>query len=479
MTQKNAKLKVLFVSAEVAPYAKTGGLADVAGSLPVVLSEAGIDVRVAMPKYRQIDGNSKYVTDFPVSIDGRVETCIIRRGKMNNKVPIYFVDSYNYFDRDGIYCFMDDAQRFAFFCKAILKMLPNIGFKPDVIHLNDWHTGPVSMLLKESFADNDFYKNIKTIFTIHNLKYQGNFPKEIINLFDAGESVFIPEKTEFYGTFSFMKTGIVYSDIVNTVSNVYAKEIQTKEYGEGMEGILQKREEDLYGILNGISYDEFNPKTDIDIYKNYDSENLEDKKYNKTKIQKELGLKKSDVPLLGIVTRLSGQKGLDLIIDKIEQIISKCQLVVLGTGEPYYETAFTELKNKYPDKISLNIEFNAGLAKKIYAGSDMFLMPSRFEPCGLGQLISLQYGTIPIVRETGGLAETVIDYDKDPINGTGFTFKDFNMDEFYDAVERAVKLYNKKALWNELVKKGMGKDLSWEMSAKKYIDLYKKANSHK
>jgi starch synthase len=474
-------LKVLFVSAEVSPFAKTGGLADVAGSLPKALISMGNDVRVVMPRYKSIKSNMNYLSDFPLKISDRVETCIIRETEMNFKynnksrnMPVYFVDNYNYYDRDGIYCFFDDAERYAFFCKAVLEMLPRINFQPDVIHCNDWHTGPICMLLKEVYADNSFYQRIATVYTIHNLEYQGNFPKDTIRLFDVGYEVFIPEKTEFYGMFSFMKAGLVYSDIINTVSSMYANEIQTAQYGEKMEGILKKRSEDLYGIVNGISYDEFNPLTDARIVKNYSVDSFELKKDNKNALQQEMGLTVRKVPLMSVISRLSGQKGLDLIIEQIDSIMENddVQFVLLGSGDEYYENAFRDIKERYPGRVGIYIGFNTSLAQRIYAGSDMFLMPSRFEPCGLGQIISLRYGTIPIVRATGGLADTIIDYDSNKEEGNGFSFKEFSSDEMLDAVKRAIKLYKNSAEWDILVKRAMNLDFSWNKPAVKYTDLY-------
>ncbi|TYQ12951.1 UNVERIFIED_CONTAM: starch synthase [Acetivibrio alkalicellulosi] len=482
MDQDN-KLKILFVSAELTPFAKTGGLADVAGSLPKSLVSMGYDVKIAVPRYQKIETKMKYIADFPIEIAARQTTCIVREGeidfeynKRDCKVLVYFIDNYHYFNRKDIYSYFDDADRFAFFCRAVLEMLPKINFKPDVIHCNDWHTGPLCMLLNEKYKEYSFYKDIKTLFTIHNLQYQGNFPKNALALFRLTDEIFVPEKVEFYGMFSFMKAGIVYCDIINTVSENYAKEIQTSQYGCKMDGLLKVRSKDLYGIVNGIDYDIFNPDTDRRLYKNYNIETLNNKKNNKYQLQKELQLPKNDVPIIGLVSRFAEQKGLNFIMDKIDEIIKNdLQLVLLGEGDDYYETGFTELAKKYPDKIAVSIGFNAPLAHRIYAASDFFLMPSRFEPCGLGQLISLRYGAIPIVRSTGGLAETVIDVEKDKERGNGFTYKDFTDEEMVKTINRAINYYNiRKEEWNELVKKAMTIDFSWDKSAKKYALLYEK-----
>ncbi len=475
------KLKILFVTAEMSPFAKTGGLADVAGSLPKAMLELGHDVRVVMPKYQLIEGDFLYVTDFLVQIENRIETCIVRKADINFKaggkkrrLPVYFTDSYKYFDRDGIYGHFDDAERFAFFCKAAIKMLPLIDFKPDIIHCNDWHTGPICLLLKEQLKNNEFYNRISTVYTVHNLEYQGNFPSYVVNLLNIGYEVFTPEKAEFYGMFSFMKTGIVYADVITTVSSVYAKEIQTPQYGERLEGLLQKRSEDLFGILNGIDYEEFNPGTDKAIEHNFGVDNFRDKRLNKIALQKEIGLPVSSAPMIGLISRLSGQKGLNFIIDRIGELMAKdLQFVLLGTGDDYYQDHFRRIAVEYPEKISIHLEFNTKLAQKIYAGSDMFLMPSRFEPCGLGQIISLRYGTIPIVRATGGLAETIIDYDADTNRGNGFSFSNFSSDEMLDAIDRAIMVYKEKPdEWGKLVIRALESDFSWNKSASKYVELY-------
>ncbi|MDK2810894.1 MAG: starch synthase [Petroclostridium sp.] len=483
MEQKQS-LKILVVSAEVVPFAKSGGLADVAGSLPQVLAAKGNDVRIVMPRYREITQEMHYITDFPVQMDWRRETCIIRRSQIgcNSKgetkeIPVYFVDSYHYFDREGMYCHLDDGERFAFFCKAVLHMLPKINFQPDVIHCNDWHTGPITFLLKHKFKTDPFYKNIATVFTIHNLQYQGNYSKDILKVFDIDESYFNPEQLEFYGRFSFIKTGILYADVINAVSETYAKEIQTPEFGELLDGVLRKRSKDLYGIVNGIGTEQFNPNSDPMIYKNYDVNHIELKKDNKHGLQKEAGLPLKDVPLIGLVHRLVEQKGLDLIIDVFDELMNfDVQFVVLGLGDPYYERMFKKLQEKYPDKVATFFEFNEALAHKIYAGSDIFLMPSRFEPCGLGQLISLKYGTIPIVRAVGGLVDTIQDFNLGTATGNGFVFEEYSPEAFFQAVKRCLSIYNdRKDLWDNLVKSALTSDYSWDKQAEKYIHLFRLA----
>jgi starch synthase len=485
VNSSNRRLKILFVSAEVDPFAKTGGLADVAGSLPKELTRLGHDVRVVMPGYKEIDTDFKYVTDFPVDMGDRAETCIIREGGIPysdyKAVPIYFVGNYHYYHRDGIYCYSDDAQRFILLCKAALELLPRIGFKPDIIHCNDWHTGPVCLLLKEKYCKQDFYKDIATVYTIHNLEYQGNFSSETVYFLNLDEDIFTSEKTEFYGAFSFMKCGLVYSDIISTVSKQYAQEILTPAYGERMEGVLNNRKNDLFGIVNGISYEEFDPINDEVLYTNYDASCAIKKKDNKHSFQKEYKLSESVAPLVGIVTRLTSQKGLELVLGCMEKLVKErhIQLAVLGTGDNYYHNAFLELHKKYPEKVAVFLEFNPELAKKIYASADMFLMPSRFEPCGLGQIISLRYGTIPVVRATGGLAETVIDYDRDNKNGNGFSFTGFSVTEFENTLQRAIHVYGKPEEWNTLVLRALKSDFSWRGPCLKYIEIYEEAVKRK
>ena len=479
--QVKKDLKILFVSAEVSPFAKTGGLADVAGSLPLTLAEMGNDVRVVMPRYKVINSNMKYLADFPVAMGDRKETCVVREsdmtfrsGEETNRLPVYFVDSYHYYDREGIYCYMDDADRFVFFCKAVLEMLPRINFQPDVIHCNDWHTGPVCLLLKEGYKDYPFYKKISTVFTIHNLEYQGHFSKDVVRLLNLGEDIFVPEKVEFYGMFNFMKAGLVYADIINTVSETYGDEIRTEQYGEKLEGLLNKRAGDLYGIVNGISYEEFNPSGDPRIFKSFSAETYKDKKLNKYALQKQAGLPQGDKPLIGIVHRLTAQKGLELILDSMDELMKEdIQFVLLGLGDPYYENKFKDFSQKYPEKIKVFIEFNATLAQRIYAGSDIFLMPSRFEPCGLGQIISLRYGTIPVVRAVGGLADTIVDFDENSNEGNGFVFREFSSKEFLSTLMRALGTYNNMPeAWETLVRRALTLDYSWKKPAEKYMKLY-------
>ncbi|HHV35860.1 MAG TPA: glycogen synthase GlgA [Syntrophomonadaceae bacterium] len=472
-------LKILLTSAEVTPFAKTGGLADVAGSLPKALKHLGHDVRIAMPKYKQIT-KGEYLLDYPVEMDHHLETGIIKQTKLKGKnveIPVYLIDNYKYFYRDSIYGYGDEAERFNFFSKAVLNMLPQIKFQPEIIHCNDWQSGMIPLSLKTKYAEDPFYNRIATLFTIHNLQYQGVFPKNTLRLVGLGDEYFSPERLEFYGQVNFMKAGILYADLINTVSKKYALEIQTPEFGERLDGLLRKRAQDLYGIVNGIDYEELNPATDKYIYHNYTANSIDQKKENKKALQQEMGLPVNDTPLIGIITRLVDQKGLDLIAEIFEQIMDlDVQFVLLGTGEDHYQRLFAELKMKYPQQTAANIGFNVELAQKIYAGSDIFLMPSRFEPCGLSQMISLRYGTIPLVRSVGGLADTIEDYNPETDTGNGFSFKPYQAQELLNTIRRAVDIYRQNPeLWQSLVNRAMKSDFSWERSAKEYVEIYRKA----
>ena len=479
---KMEQFKILMVSAEVEPFAKTGGLADVAGSLPKALKVMGHDVRIVMPRYQCISARMSYLTDFSVEMLGKQETAIVREGSLNfdekgdsYSIPVYFVDSYHYFDRPGIYCYSDDADRFCFFDKAVLKMLPKIGFKPDVIHCNDWQAGPIPLYLRELYKDDAYYNQIGTLFTIHNLQYQGNFGKGVLPVMGLGDEYFSSEKLEFYGQVNFMKSGVLYSEVVNTVSKTYVEEIKTPEYGERMEGLL-KTKKDLYGIVNGIDVDLYNPATDNKIYKKYDVKSIHNKAVNKRELQLELGLPTTNCPIISMVTRICDQKGFELIEQVLPDLLSTdIQFVILGLGDPRYENFFKDLAKKYPKKVSANIEFNDALAHKIYAGSDMFLMPSKFEPCGLGQLIAFRYGTVPIVRQTGGLNDTVDDFKVEEEVGNGFSFKQYNSRMLMKTLVRAISVYkNMPDVWSDIVKRGMEQDFSWKNVSDNYINLYKK-----
>jgi len=472
-------MKVLFVASEAYPFIKTGGLGDVAYALPKALRKMGIDARVIIPKYSAIPLSFRNcmesVASFTVPVGWRSQYCGLQYLTYEG-IPYYFVDNEYYFERPEIYGCYDDGERYSYFSKAVLESIKHMGdFVPDIIHCNDWHCGILPALLKDIYSEDESYSKIKSVFTIHNLKYQGVFPKEVLggllNLNDGYDS---DDALKFYDAISFMKGGIVFSDAVTTVSETYAGEIQTPFYGEGLDGLLRSQSEKLYGIVNGIDYELYNPILDKKIFYNFDENSLIEKVKNKLKLQYELCFTVNEnIPMIGIVTRLVKQKGLDLIVEKLQELLClPIQIVLLGNGDGYYEDIFQYYASIYPSRISTNIIFDEKLAQKIYAASDMFLMPSLFEPCGIGQLIALKYGSIPIVRETGGLKDTITPYNKYTSTGNGFSFTNYNSEELMETINGALNLYKDKKSWNKLVNNAMTSNNSWENSAKNYIDLY-------
>ena len=473
-------MRVLFVASEAGPFIKSGGLGDVAGALPKALAQKNADVRVVIPRYKEISwevrDKLRFVKWFNVRVGWREEFCGVWKCYYNG-VTYYALDNEKYFNRDGLYGFYDDAERFAFFDRAVLDMLRQIDWQPDVIHCNDWQTGMIPVLLKFEYKRNDmFYWNMKCIYSIHNIAFQGVFDPNILpELFGFDMELYNNTSLKFDLGVSFMKGGLYYSDIITTVSDTYAYEIQTPEYGQRLDEVLRIRSYALRGIVNGIDYDEFNPKTDRYLAKNYDVNSFKDKVINKTELQRELGLTVDEnIPMIGMVTRLTHQKGIDLLVDISDRLLQQnIQLVVLGTGDKHYEDHFKWLNYRYGNKVSANIRFDNGLANKIYAASDMFLMPSLFEPCGLGQLIALRYGTIPIVRETGGLKDTVEAYNEYTGNGNGFSFKNYNSEELYNIIQYALWIYGNKKHWKRLIIQAMNADNSWEKSANIYLNMYR------
>ena len=479
-------MKILLASSEIYPFAKTGGLADVAGSLPKALRKKGIDVRTVMPRYtRKIDPCRHRMESVGVSIefemDGKRRVGFVDVSEYDD-VPAYFIDEREFFDRDELYGtpqgdYPDNWLRFAFFARAVLEMLPKIGFEPDIIHLNDWQTALVPVYQRHVLGEGHPSRKPKTLLTIHNLAYQGIFQPDIIPKIGLPEHLFNIEGLEFYGKVNYLKGGIVFSDAINTVSPTYAKEIQTPEFGYGLEGILKKRADSVFGILNGIDYEVWNPLTDQNIFANYDERSVfEGKRVNKCRLLEEKGLDfDENVPLIGIVSRLAAQKGFDILADAMNELAGlDLQFVILGTGDKKYQDMLVDMAKAYPQKFSVTIGFDPVLARKIYAGADMFLMPSRYEPCGLGQLIALRYGTIPIARRTGGLADTIIDADENPDEGYGFLFDDYSAEALIDAVGRALSAFKDRNRWEQIVQRGMQKDFSWDASAEQYIKLYEK-----
>ena len=474
-------MKILYVAAEAVPFAKTGGLADVAGSLPKALKADGVDVRVIMPKFGKIPeayrNAMEHVYDGELPVAWRKKYVGLDKYELDG-VTYYFVDNEEYFNREGFYGYDDDAERFSFFSRAVLDLLQAMDFWPDVIHTNDWHAGLVNVFLKLEHMGDARYERIKTVYTIHNLKYQGVFPKDVMpDVLGLDWKYFNNGDLEFYDAVNFMKGGIIYADAITTVSKTYAKEIQYPYFGEHLDGLLRSREQDLSGIVNGIDYSVYNPRTDKYIFETYDEESLDRKLDNKIALQKSLGLpERRNVPLIAIVSRLVEPKGMDLVVRMMDEILQheEIQLVVLGTGEKRYEDWFKGLAWRYPKKVSVNIYFSNELAQRIYAGADIFLMPSKYEPCGIGQLIALRYGTIPVVRQTGGLKDTVQQYNKYTQEGNGFVFENYNAHEMMYALKRALSFYGNYEIWHKIQLNAVQADYSWKRSAKEYEALYER-----
>src|SRR3989454_7539961 len=468
-------MKILFAAAEAYPLAKVGGLGDVAGSLPKALKALGHDVRIVLPRYGTIQGAHAEVARFPVRLSDARHGAGLQIARIG-EVPVYLVDKPDLYDRPKVYEYDDDGKRFGFFCKAILDLIPAADFWPDVIHTNDWHSALVSAFLRSAGAEDPRFRRIGTVLTIHNLLHQGLFPRELFDCLGLPGDLWAPEGAEFYGQLNFMKAGIVCADFVNTVSPTYAKEIQTPEFGEGLDGLLRSRAGKLSGILNGIDYDVWNPAKDPFVAQRYAKSTVEKKRADKAALQKEAGLPSDPTrPLIGYVSRVTAQKGFDILIDALPDILDLgIQFVLLGTGEKKFEDPVSQLARARSDLI-VWLKYDEALAHRIYAGSDFFLMPSKFEPCGLGQMISLRYGTIPIVRATGGLADTVSDVGANPKTGNGFVFTDYTPGALADAVRRAVEFYRMRRGWRPLQQRAMGRDLSWSASAQTYADLYKNA----
>lgn len=460
-------MKVLMCASEMVPFAKTGGLADVVGALPLALSKQGIEVRVVLPKYKSV--NIKNLSISRINND-------IEKVEIENGMQVYLIENDKYFNRDGLYGepkigdYPDNLDRFSFYARRTLDLLKEINFPADVLHCHDWQAALIPVYLKNLYNKDNFYKNIKTILTIHNLAYQGLFNRDEYAKLGLDWSLFNIEGLEFYGKLNVLKGGIIFSDLINTVSSAYAKEIQSREFGCGLEGVLSVRKKDLYGIINGLDYELWDPSKDKYLYKTFSLDALEDKYVNKKMLQKDCGLTADEnIPLFGIVGRLAEQKGMDLIAQSMKDLIthSHIQFVVLGTGDLKYHNLLEEMAKKYPHNLSAHIKFDDSLAHKIYAASDIFLMPSRYEPCGLGQMIALKYGAIPLVFKTGGLADTISDEN-------GFVFNHYAKEPFVETVKKAIATYRDKKKWLSIVKKAFTYNFSWDESAKKYIRLYEK-----
>jgi len=476
------RLRILYVAAEVAPFAKTGGLADVAGALPLALARLGHDVRVVMPLHRGVAAAAGplrvAVPRVTVPIGDRTVEGSLLEGRLGGEVPVYFVAQDGYYDRPALYGASDDCERFTFFCRSILAALPELGWLPQVVHANDWQAGPIPVYLETLSRDAPAFADLATVFTVHNLAYQGVFWHYDLPMTGLGWDLFTPAGLEFYGHLSLLKGGLVFADLLTTVSPTYAREIQSPEFGERMDGILRERSADLTGILNGLDVQAWNPATDPDLPKRYDRDDLDGKAACAAALRSEMGLPEPGrrTPLVGVVSRLAEQKGIDLVAGAVPAIrAAGAQLVVLGSGEAPLEQLLGELALAHPESVAVRIGFDERLARRIYAGADLFLMPSRYEPCGLGQLIALRYGGAPVVRRTGGLADTVVEFDPARRTGTGFVFDAFSAEALLATVRRAASIHRQPAVWKALVKNAMTQDFSWDASAREYATLYRKA----
>lgn len=472
-------MRILFAGAECAPFVKTGGLGDVLGALPNELAERGDDVGVVLPLYQDIPDKYRqkmqYQGNFIVPVGWRNQYCGIFTYK-HHGVTYFFIDNEYYFKRPGIYGYYDDGERFAYFQQAVIMMMERFNFIPSILHCNDYHTAFIPFLLHEKWGFVDACRGIKTVLTIHNLEFQGKYnAKTLPGFFNMGYDWFDSGIVRQSGDVNWMKTGILYADRVTTVSPSYAREIQTPEFGQGLDGILRMCSHKVTGILNGIDFKRYNPETDPDIKANYNVRKLRKKVQNKIALQKELGLKRAaHIPLIGMVTRLTAQKGCQLLVDELDNILQfNVQVAILGNGDPFYEHALSEIAKRHPGKMSLTLAFDTKLAQRIYAGADSFLMPSAFEPCGLSQLIALHYGTLPVVHQIGGLADTVWVYDKTKNEGTGFGFKEFSGYQMVQSIKKMLAAYGEKDIWFKMQRTAMKSDFSWHKSASDYQWMYR------
>ncbi len=477
-------MRIAMVSFEVFPFAKVGGLADVIGALPKYLSREGLEIDVYMPFHSIVMKNAekygyeieKVFDDFDVPFLQTNERISVYSTYLpDSNCKVYLIDNKKYFSSDEVYGYDDQAEQSIFFTVGVLETIKKLGEKYDIIHANDWQTGLLPVYLKSLFRGEEIFRDCLMIYTIHNLGYQGRFPSRYMNFASLPHYLFNVDALEFYGEINFMKGGILFADIVTTVSPTYAQEIQTKAYGEKLEGVLSIRSESLYGILNGIDYEIYNPENGKLIPFKYDCDDLSGKILAKSELQRQAGLPvRDDVPVIGLISRLVSQKGLDILSQISKYLfLNDVQFVLLGTGDIEYEQIFGKLSEEYPQKVSANLKFDIDLANLIYAGSDMFLMPSKYEPCGLGQMYSLRYGTIPIVHYTGGLSDTIKEFEESTELGNGFGFHDYKDSELLLSIMKARYFYDNKDKWNKIMQNAMKEDLSWERSAKEYIYVYK------
>lgn len=488
---KGQSLEILLATPEAIPFAKTGGLADVAGTLPKFLKALGCEIRLIMPYYRMVRNSGlphQYLgQEIEVMLGEERLKADLYLGHLHPEIPVYFIGREEFFDREYLYStpkgdYFDNAERFIFFSKAILSFCQQQKFAPDIIHHHEWQTGLISAYLKSVYQNDPMLSHTATVFTIHNIAYQGLFKKEKFGLTGLPKEMYNPEGIEFWERINFMKAGIVYADIINTVSQKYSEEIQTPEYGYGLEGILKKRRGSLFGILNGVDYQDWDPSHDPYLIAQYHLKDLTGKKKCKNDLLKEFHLPSSleELPLLGMISRLADQKGFDLLIEIMEELFNlEIGFVLLGTGEQKYHDLFTQIAHRYPQKAGIRIAYDDRLAHKIEAGADLFLMPSRYEPCGLNQIYSLKYGTIPIVRATGGLDDTITHYNPVTRQGNGFKFSRYEAKEFLNTIKMAIQYYYQPDHWKQLIQNAMTSDFSWERSAESYLQLYQKALENK
>lgn len=476
-------LNIIMAASEAAPFAKTGGLADVAGSLPIALKHLGCRVLIFLPYYREIAHKGLEIEETGLKVSVPLGKHTVKAEVLlgqSHGVPVYLIKRDEFFDRSYLYGtpegdYFDNLERYAFFSRAVLEVLKARELAPDVIHCNDWQTGLIPAYLKDIYKGEPVFSRTATLFTVHNIAYQGIFPAKLFDVTGLSPALFNPEGVEFWGNINLLKSGLMYSDIITTVSKGYCEEIQTAEYGWGLEGVLAKRKDALFGVLNGADYNEWNPGTDPDIPHNYSADDLRGKGSCRKRLLKEFGLKlKAKTPLIGMITRLADQKGLDILCEAMPELMKlEMGMVILGSGDRKYQELLQDLSGHYPGKLSVRIAFDGALSHLVEAGSDMFLMPSRYEPCGLNQIYSLKYGTVPIVRATGGLDDTVRDLSDG--NGTGFKFREYSAEALVEKVKEAVSVFTDKRAWEEIQRNGMRENFSWEESGRKYMELYKTA----
>ena len=482
MMPSEQPLNILILAAEIVPFAKVGGLADVVGALPQSLKALGHDVRLVMPRYGQIDPDRFGLTTLIDSLDVKMGEFTVqvsvRQSAIGDGIPVYMIDAPRYFERENIYGYTDDGERFILFCRAALEAVHTLDWSPDIIHCHDWHTGFVPNWMHINYREDPFFAHAATVYTIHNLAYQGIFGYRILEVAGVAAQGFLyPHIVELANVVDIMARGILFADAITTVSERYAQEILTPTFGERLDHLLRSRRDRLFGILNGINFDEMNPATDRFIQANFDAHSLEQREENKLALQEQAHLPLlPDVPVLAMISRLADQKGFDLLAQIFQPLLAQgIQFVVLGIGDQHYHEMFQNLAARYPEQVAIFLTFNTELAQRIYAGSDMFLMPSRFEPCGLGQLIAMRYGSVPIVRAVGGLADTVQEYDPRTGAGNGFSFANYDPWELFAAIVRALELYRFKDIWRTLQQRGMAADHSWTASARRYVEVYRNA----